>query len=181
MSRLHPIFNVVKLTPAPEDPVQGRRLPPPPLPEIIDGEEEWVVAEILDSRMINRKLRYLVKWAGYGVEHNSWEPWDNLHAPDLVSEFHRKHPGAPRHIRLTDFNAIDFQSLPLSIVPGCHSLEEGMDVRGHPRVPTSPTEYPRLKIPNTFHLNDTPYIPPHRRQLYNPYPNSSPSQPPPVS
>ena len=54
-------------------------------------------------------------------------------------------------------------------------------VRGHPRVPTSPTEYPRLKIPNTFHLNDTPYIPPHRRQLYNPYPNPSPSQPPFVS
>ena len=71
MSRLHPIFNIVKLTPAPEDPVQGRRLPPPLLPEIIDGEEEWVVAEILDSRMINQKLCYLVKWDGYGVEHNS--------------------------------------------------------------------------------------------------------------
>ena len=29
MSRLHPVFNVVKLTPAPEDPVQGRHVPPP--------------------------------------------------------------------------------------------------------------------------------------------------------
>ena len=64
----------------------------PLLPEIIDGEEEWVVEEILDSRMINRKLHYLVKWDGFGIEHNSWEPWDNIHAPDLVSEFHRKHP-----------------------------------------------------------------------------------------
>ena len=72
-----------------------------------------------------------------------------------------------------DFNAIDFQSLPLSIVPGRHSLEEGMDVRGHFRVPTSPTEYLHPKAVNTFRLSDTPYIPPHRRQLYNPYLNSS--------
>lgn len=35
MSRLHPVFNVVKLTPAPEDPIAGRHAPPPPLPEII--------------------------------------------------------------------------------------------------------------------------------------------------
>ena len=54
-------------------------------------------------------------------------------------------------------------------------------VRGHPRVPTSPTEYLCLKTPNTFRLNDTPYIPPHRRRLYDPYLNSSPSQPPLVS
>ena len=61
MKRFHPVFNVVKLTPAPDDPITGHRAPPPPLPEIIDGEEEWVVEEILDSRVINRKLRYLVK------------------------------------------------------------------------------------------------------------------------
>jgi len=62
MSCIHPVFNVIKLTPAPEDPIIGRRTVPPPLPEIIDGEEEWVVEEILDSRMMNWKLRYLVKW-----------------------------------------------------------------------------------------------------------------------
>ena len=35
MSRLHPVFNVVKLTPAPLNPIEGRRLHPPPLPEMI--------------------------------------------------------------------------------------------------------------------------------------------------
>ena len=54
-------------------------------------------------------------------------------------------------------------------------------VRGHFRVPTSPTEYLHPKTVNTFHLSDTPYIPPHRRWLYNPYSNSSPSQSPSVS
>ena len=72
----------MKLTPAPLDPIEGCHLHPPSLPEMIDGEEEWVVEEILDSRMMNRKLCYLVKWQGYGVEHNSWEPWDNFHAPE---------------------------------------------------------------------------------------------------
>ena len=54
MSRLHPVFNVVKLTLAPEDPIHGQHPLPPPLPEIVDGEEEWVVEEILDSKVINR-------------------------------------------------------------------------------------------------------------------------------
>ena len=88
MSRIHPVFNVIKLTPAPEDPIVGRRTVPPLLPEIIDSEEEWVVEEILDSKMMNWKLRYLVKWKDFPIEHNSWEPWDNVHAPDLVAEFY---------------------------------------------------------------------------------------------
>ena len=95
MSRLHPVFNIVKLTLAPEDPIQGQQPQPPPLPKIIDGEEEWVVEEILDSRVVNRKLRYLIKWEGFRIEHNSWESWDDIHAPDLVANFHRKHSGAP--------------------------------------------------------------------------------------
>ena len=74
MKCIHPIFNMVKLTPAPEDPIAGRWAPPRPLPEIVDGEEEWVVEEILDSKVINQKLCYLVKWKDFGVEHNLWEP-----------------------------------------------------------------------------------------------------------
>jgi hypothetical protein len=51
MKHLHPVFNVVKLTPAPPDPMPSRHAPPPPSPELIDGEEEYVVEKILDSRM----------------------------------------------------------------------------------------------------------------------------------
>jgi len=53
----------------------------------VDDEEEWAVEEILDSRMVNRRLCYLIKWEGFGVEHNSWEPWDNVHALELVADF----------------------------------------------------------------------------------------------
>ena len=137
MKHFHPVFNVVKLTLAFADPIPGRHPPPPPLPEIIDGELKWVVEEILDSKLINRKLRYLIKWKDFGIEHNTWEPWDNVHAPELVTEFYRKHPGAARHIRATEFSSIPFQSLP---VPRRHFLEGGMDVRGH-HVPVNPTDH----------------------------------------
>jgi len=78
MRRLHPVFNVIKLTPAPLDPIIGRHWIPLPPPKLIDSKEEYIVEEILDSRMFWRKLQYLVKWEGYGIENNSWEYWDNL-------------------------------------------------------------------------------------------------------
>ena len=129
MKRLHPVFNVIKLTPAKDDPIPGRRVPPPPDPEIVDGEEEWVVEEILDSKVINRKLRYLVKWKDFGLEHNSWEPWDNVHAPELIADFYQKHPGAARQIRSIEFQSIPFRPIE---VPRRHFLKGGVDVRGHP-------------------------------------------------
>jgi Chromo (CHRromatin Organisation MOdifier) domain len=83
VSHLHPVFNVVKLTPALPNPIAG--CVPKPLPplKIVDGEEEWVMEKILNSKVINQKLWYLVKWEGFGIEHNSWKPWDDVHAPDL--------------------------------------------------------------------------------------------------
>ena len=43
MSRLHPVFNVVKLLRAPEDPIPGWKAHLPPPPEMVDGEEHYVV------------------------------------------------------------------------------------------------------------------------------------------
>ena len=143
MSRLHPIFNIIKLTLAPEDPIHGWCPLHPPLLEIVDGEEEWVVEEILDSKVVNWKLCYLVKWEGFRIEHNSWEPWDHLHALEWVADFHQKHPGAPWQIQFAEFNTIPFWTLP-SVVLGCHFLGGGVDVRGHISEPISMT---KLYIP----------------------------------
>ena len=52
MSRLHPVFNVVKPTPALVNPIKGHCLCPPLLLEIIDREEEWVIEEVLDSKIV---------------------------------------------------------------------------------------------------------------------------------
>jgi len=98
MKQLHPVFNVVKLTPAPDDPITGRTMEDHPLPIVIDGEAEWEVEEILDSHWHWKRFQYLIKWKGYGREHNSWESASEVSAPELTVEFHCKHPGAPRHV-----------------------------------------------------------------------------------
>ena len=51
MSWLHPVFNVVKLLQAPKDPIPGRKAHPPPPPEMVDGEEHYIVEQVLDSCM----------------------------------------------------------------------------------------------------------------------------------
>jgi len=106
MRQLHPVFNVVKLSAALEDPILGRRPQTPPPPIIVDGEEEWEVEEILDSRWHRKRFQFLVKWQGFSREHNSWEAASDVKAPDLVAKYYWKHPAAPRHIRRTDFDAI---------------------------------------------------------------------------
>ena len=46
MKQLHPVFNIVKLTLAPEDPIIGRRTEDHPLPIVIDREAEWEVEDV---------------------------------------------------------------------------------------------------------------------------------------
>ena len=77
LSRLHPVFPVVKRTPAPQDPFGHHNKPPPP-PEIIDDEEHYEVEKILDSQLYHGKLQYLVKWKGFGYEENSWADENNV-------------------------------------------------------------------------------------------------------
>ncbi len=51
------------------------------------------VERIIDHRYVKRgrgphKLQYLVKWEGYGPEHDSWEPEVNLRdAPEPLSKY----------------------------------------------------------------------------------------------
>jgi len=122
------VFNVVKLTPALDDPITGRMMEDHPPPIVIDGEAEWEVEKILNSRWHQRRFQYLIKWRGYGREHNSWESASKVSTPELTVEFHRKYPGAPRHVRCVEFNNI-FHSE--SIALRRSNLEGGMNIRGH--------------------------------------------------
>src|ERR1700690_997752 len=57
---LHDVFPITKLTPAASDPIPGRRAVPPPDPVLVDGEEEFEVEKVLNSRMHYNCLEYLV-------------------------------------------------------------------------------------------------------------------------
>lgn len=112
MSRIHPVFHVVKLLPVPDDPIPGRRPKPPPPPVAVGDEAEYEVEDILDSRLRRGKLEFLVSWRGYGYEENSWTPEGDVHAPRLVSKFYREHPNAPRRIRSLEFGRMRFRPVP---------------------------------------------------------------------
>jgi len=127
MRQLHPVFNIVKLSTAPEDLILGRKPQAPLPPIVVDGEEEWEVEEILDSHWHQRRFQFLVKWKGFSREHNSWKVASDVKALDLVAEYYQKHPAAPRHIHQTDFDAI-FN--PRTIALRHSNLGGGVNVRG---------------------------------------------------
>jgi hypothetical protein len=88
------------LEPAPVSSIPNRTEDPPP-PVEVDGEIEYEIDEILDSRIDKRrccKLQYLVKWTGYeGTdEEATWVLANKLpNAFELVQEFHKKYPDKP--------------------------------------------------------------------------------------
>jgi hypothetical protein len=95
--------------PVPPDLIEGQQTHPPPPPKIIGGEERYKVEEVIDSRMRGRKLQYLVRWKGYGREENLWISEGDLDALDLIADFYRTHPNAPKWINALIFRHTGFQ------------------------------------------------------------------------
>jgi hypothetical protein len=62
-----------------------------PPPDLINEEEEWEVEHIIGMRHFghDKKLQYRVWWKRYSKAHDTWEPTENIHAPDLMSAFHQ--------------------------------------------------------------------------------------------
>jgi hypothetical protein len=97
---IHPVFHIDLLTPYKETIMHGPNFTRP-TPELIDGEEEYSVEKILDSRHFGRRqrLQYLVKWEGYLDAENMWVDKDDIFANDKVREFKASNPDAITHIR----------------------------------------------------------------------------------
>jgi hypothetical protein len=98
-NRVHPVFNVVLLSPFKEASYSIQRTPSPPGPIQVDDHPEFEVEEILASRRRGRGIQYLVKWQGYDHNENTWEPKGNVdNAPELIKTFHQKNPNAVRQV-----------------------------------------------------------------------------------
>ena len=185
--QLHPVFNVVKLLWALEDPIPGWKAHPPLPPEIVDGEEHYIVEWVLDSQLMRGQLQFLVKWEGYGHKENSWVPELDIAAPDKIQEFYNAYPSAPWWICSVAFHSLISHASRMQQTRGgwCQGVTSFLLWR-HLRVfptPTSDTfgilwtptasEFQRhfrvLPIPSPFQQSPTPPHPliwtPLRRSL----------------
>jgi hypothetical protein len=82
--------------------ILGRiRDPPPPIE--INREHEHEMEDILNSRIYNHQLQYLIHCHGYNVSECTWEPIKNLsNAMEKVHEFHQQYPNKPKFVFLMD-------------------------------------------------------------------------------
>jgi len=107
--KIHPVFYVGLLEPYRES-TDPERKQDPPLPDEVDNELSFVVDKIVDSRWFGpakgkfpaRFVQYMVVWAGYGPEENSWEPYEVLEgtAEKALQDYHSKYPRRPRDHRV---------------------------------------------------------------------------------
>uniref|UniRef100_A0A0W0GER4 Putative reverse transcriptase-rnase h-integrase n=1 Tax=Moniliophthora roreri TaxID=221103 RepID=A0A0W0GER4_MONRR len=109
--KVHNVFHINRLSPWKGNKVNGQQAPPPEAVEV-EGKEEHLVEEILDSRVYRKKLQYLVRWEGYSEEEDSWEPAENMeHAKAKVKSFHKKNPNAPARVAAVLFATLPWQEL----------------------------------------------------------------------
>ena len=90
--RIHPIFHASLLDHYRANKIGGREQLLSPLPDIVNGELEYEIGRVLDSRVQRNKLQYLVGWKGYSLEERTWEPVENLeNAKEAVATFYLCH------------------------------------------------------------------------------------------
>ena len=81
---VHNVFHVSLLEPWQER--EGVD-PPAPMP-LAEDNDEWIVEAVVDARKVRGAQEYLVRWAGYLEDYNTWEPAENCeNAEEKVSEY----------------------------------------------------------------------------------------------
>jgi Chromo (CHRromatin Organisation MOdifier) domain len=99
--KIHNVFRASYLSLFKETSKYGTNIIEPP-PKLIDGEQEWEVEEIVGTRLFGKKRQrqYRVRWKGYSPAHDTWEPEENIHAPELVAQFKIGQPTTIRRARM---------------------------------------------------------------------------------
>jgi len=94
--RIHNTFHMSLLELYQDDKFCSQQAQPPP-PIIIEGEPEYELEQIIDSRLHYGKLQYRAKWTGYPPEHDKvWYPYENFENADIAKQrFHQEYPGKP--------------------------------------------------------------------------------------
>lgn len=51
------------------------------------SEDEYEVERVIAKRVRRGRIEYLVRWAGYGDEDDTWQTEDSMNCPKLIAEF----------------------------------------------------------------------------------------------
>lgn len=96
--RIHDVFHVSKLKRYEDQDAPPRVTKQPALPIVVEDQEYHRVEHILDCKRHGRSNQYLVHWEHYGIDDRTWEPYRTLveDVPELLADYHRRHPGKPR-------------------------------------------------------------------------------------
>jgi hypothetical protein len=134
-SQLHPVFPVVKLELVKPDLFPGRPWndKPPPILQT-DGDERWEVDEILKAWVWYGILWYMVRWKGYGPEHDKWVKHSDVFAKDAIDAYYHQYPNTPHQIASAAFNSLSFWRCDRTIrfIRWDTRFQGGGDVRGAP-------------------------------------------------
>jgi hypothetical protein len=94
-TKAHPMFHVAQLhthVPNDDDLFPGRaHIAPKPL-VTADGSTEYFIDKILDRRPKGRRHQFLVRWTGYGPEHDLWLPWSELLETEALATYEADNP-----------------------------------------------------------------------------------------
>lgn len=97
MQQTWPVFHtsLLRPAPAPDLAIPGQTSEPPP-PIMVEGEPEYYVDRIEDSRYNRqrRRFEYLVRWTGYDTP--TWEPLESVIDNAALDAYHTRYPNRPR-------------------------------------------------------------------------------------
>jgi hypothetical protein len=102
--RIHNVFHVSLLTPYKKTDVHGHNFPEPP-PDLIKGEPEYEVDQILAVRRhgCNQNLQYLLRWKGYLLRFlhtQNFKPLQTCHSVILNPRLHHMTIHLYHHVTL---------------------------------------------------------------------------------
>ncbi len=94
--KVHPVFHASLLQHAANDPLPGQRQPPREPVVAEDGEREWFVDSVLNSKLDRRYnpplLKYFINWEGHPA---TWEPFYLVtNCQQAIEEYHASYPNA---------------------------------------------------------------------------------------
>ena len=128
----HPVVNISRVKPY-LGPMEGQTpYCPGPVHVTEDRDNKWEVDHIMDSRLKNKKLKYLIHWKGYDNSDRMWEPKSNLgNAKDAICDFHESHSSTPCALSIdpADFLLLFQKQLePFTEINLCHLPFDRLEV-----------------------------------------------------